>query len=374
MPAITCPARGCNETFRDDLDPTVLSQLISIHAASFHPKQAETPGAKIEKVRRPTLSQGGSTEDWEFFLVRWREYKLATNIQGQQMISQLIECADNDLQKAIYRVYGSLADYTEENALKEIRKLAVKLENVLVARVDLHNLTQDRDEAVRAFAARLRGKSKVCEFTKSKKCTCGEDVQVDYADDIIRDTLIRGLADVDIQLDILGQCNQKLTLEETIALAESKESGKRSASILTTHPAVSANATSAVSANATSAYRKNTNQNHVSKANMNFNDNQPKKCNHCGQKFHGWRKHERKKHCPAYDHQCTKCGILHHLESVCRSRQQKFNQSKPTTNDAVFHEYTAEAPSQETAAEYSNFFDSNSGLFDDSTSASKSLI
>ena len=61
---------------------------------------------------------------------------------------------------------------------------------------------------------------------------------------MIRDTLIRGLADEDIQLDILGQCNQNLTLEETLQMTEAKESGKRSASILTTKTAVSMNAAS----------------------------------------------------------------------------------------------------------------------------------
>lgn len=371
MPAINCPAQGCKQTFREDLDPTVLSQLIGIHAASAHPQQQQqTPCAKIESVRRPTISSAGSTEDYEYFLVRWNEYKIATNLQGQQILTQLIECADEDLRKDLNRAYGTLINDTEENALMKIKSLAVKLENVLVARVQLHNLKQDRDETVRAFAARLRGQAKICQFTKTKKCAHNEDVQIDYSDDIIRDTLIRGLADMDIQLHILGQCNQNLTLEETIVMTEAKESGKRSASILTTN--------TTVSTNAASAYRQSTKQKFVSKPNVNSNDNQPKTCNHCGQRFHGWRKHERKKNCSAYNHQCAKCGNLHHFESVCRSTQQRYtqyNKGKPATNDAVFHDYTAENSSLQTnTAEDSNFFGFNGGMFDEYMSTSQSLI
>ena len=368
MPEITCPAQGCTQTFRDDLDATVLSQLISIHAQSAHPPTAPQPqlhAAKMERVRRPTISSAGSTEEWEYFLSRWDEYKLATRMEGQDILLQLIECADEDLRKDLNRAYGTLTNDTEENALKKMKTLAVKLENILVARVHLHNLKQDRDETVRGFSARLRGQAKVCQFTKEKTCNCGAEVQIDYSEDIIRDTLIRGLADEDIQLAVLGQQNQKLTLEETLQITEAKESGKRSAGMLTN---------TVVSMNAASSYKRNANQKFTTNPNSSSNDTTPKTCNHCGQKFHGRKKSERKKKCPAFNHTCGKCGILHHYESVCRSAQQNStqNNSRPTTHDAVFHEYTAEESKfQSDTTDNSSFF--NAGMFDDLT-ASKSLI
>ena len=127
MPEITCPAQGCTQTFRDDLDATVLTQLISIHAQSAHPPTAPQPQlqvAKMERVRRPTISSAGSTEEWEYFLSRWDEYKLATRMAGQDILIQLIECADEDLRKDLNRAYGTLTNDTEENALKKMKTLA----------------------------------------------------------------------------------------------------------------------------------------------------------------------------------------------------------------------------------------------------------
>ena len=47
---------------------------------------------------------------------------------------------------------------------------------------------------------------------------CATDI--DYCDDMIRDALLRGIADDEIRLEILGHSNQKLTLEETLQLIE----------------------------------------------------------------------------------------------------------------------------------------------------------
>ena len=49
---------------------------------------------------------------------------------------------------------------------------------------------------------------------------------------VLRDVLSRGLDDSEIQLDLLGDKNQEMTLEEVFKFVEAKESGKRSASRL----------------------------------------------------------------------------------------------------------------------------------------------
>ena len=352
MPLINCPAAGCEVTFRDDLDATVLAQLIGIHATTAHPTPAANPNdtaAHSRQVRRPTISKDISTEDFEYFLLRWGEYKIATHIQNQDIITQLLECTEEDLRKDLNRAYGTLTNNTEEDALHKIKSLAVKMENILVSRLQLHNLKQDRDETVRAFAARLRGQAKVCEFLKTKKCTCENEVQIDYSDEIIRDTLIRGLSDEDIQLHILGQRNQQLTLDETMALAEAQESGKRSVGIIS-NPVISTNAAS--------TYKKSkpVSQN---KPLMQNTENQRKKCTFCGgPTFHGLRKLERKKKCPAYNHQCTKCGIYNHYEQVCQSQNIKKPIKNSNTNVAEDN--------------YSSEF--NDALFDDVMDGSSSLI
>ena len=49
---------------------------------------------------------------------------------------------------------------------------------------------------------------------------------------MIKDVLCRGLEESDIQVDLLGDRNQEMTLEQVLKLIEAKEAGKSSASCL----------------------------------------------------------------------------------------------------------------------------------------------
>ena len=110
-----------------------------------------------------------------------------------------------------------------------IKKLAVREQNTMVAHVQLYNMRQDRDEPIRSFCARLGGQAGVYKF--NIKCQgCNGDVN--YTEQIVRDLITRGLADSEIQLDLLGDRNQDMTLEEVLKFVKAKEAGKRSASRL----------------------------------------------------------------------------------------------------------------------------------------------
>ncbi|GFN73919.1 hypothetical protein PoB_000042500 [Plakobranchus ocellatus] len=89
----------------------------------------------------------------------------------------------------------------------------------------LQHVKQDRDQPVRTFSACLKGQANVCQYNVPCKCKA----QVSYSDQMIRDTLIVDLADEDTCLDVHGQANQEMSLEETIRFIEDKGSRKRSA-------------------------------------------------------------------------------------------------------------------------------------------------
>ena len=103
-----------------------------------------------------------------YFQSRWGDYVRATKLTaGPDRVIQLLECCDEQLRRDLTRnAGGTLAGGTEEETLAAIKRLAVREENVMVARVALHHMKQDRDESVRAFAARLRGQAGVCKYTK----------------------------------------------------------------------------------------------------------------------------------------------------------------------------------------------------------------
>ena len=76
--------------------------------------------------------------------------------QGK-IVVQLIECCDEKLWTDLTRsAGGSLTSKTEQQILSAMKKLAVREENTMVARVILHNIHQDREETVRSWCSLTR--------------------------------------------------------------------------------------------------------------------------------------------------------------------------------------------------------------------------
>ena len=174
----------------------------------------------------------------------------------------------------------------------------------MVARLALHNMRQDRDETVRSFGARLQGQVNIFKFvTKCKHC----NTDVNYEDKMMRDVLSRGLSDPEIEMDLLGDKNQDMTLEDIYKFVEAKEAGKRSASRLFNSQAVEA----------ASSY-------HKTKQLPGPNKSDQELCSYCGKSGHGKRNpaNVRRVKCPAYGHKCTLCQRDLHIEQVCRSKNK----------------------------------------------------
>lgn len=204
-----------------------------------------------------------------------------------------------------------------DDVLQTMKKLAVREENAMVARDTLHCMHQNEEEPVRSFGARLQGQAGVCKFTL--KCPhCDRDVN--YAEPVVRDVLSKGLHDADIQLDLLGDNNQDMTLEEVIHFVEAKESVKRSASRLMDSKSHTHGADAA-----SSSYRRD--RKDRIKHDPPMRQDKSETCSYCGKKGHGSRAPARirKRECAAYGKTCQHCNIAHHFESMCRGK----NKAKP---------------------------------------------
>ena len=320
--SVKCPIPNCPYA-TEEVDATLATSLLQIHAKT-HDQSNST--AKVEKVRRPTISASGTSEEWTYFLTRWSEYEQATGLTGNDIIIQLLECCDEPLRKDLTRSEGgSLTNKTKDQVLESIKELAVREENAMVARVALHNMTQDRDESIRSFCARIKGQAGVCKYNiECPSCK----TTVDYTKPIIRDVLSRGLSDSDIQLELLGHTEQNMTLEQVVTFIESKEAGKRSAMKLSQAQGVQA-IRSTYKQSKTAPEKKAT---VVTKSESNA----PATCGYCGKPGHARAPAKtRQKMCPAYGHNCTICGKLHHFAEVCRSRNRT-TQRHTNTEGAIF--------------------------------------
>ena len=235
MPVFNCSYPGCDFA-TGDITEALANTMLTIHGqvhmahARAPPQPVTTTPCKAEKVRRPTISAAGTAEDWTYFNSRWVEYKAATGLVGRDLVLQLLECCDDELHKDLTRnAGGSLADHSEGDVLASIKVLAVRQENIMVARDKLWQMQQDHGEPIRTFGARIRGQASMCNLVipcSTDGCTHSHS----FMEQILRDVLVRGLADPEIRLAVLQDTNQDMSLEEAFKFVEAKEAGKRSVS------------------------------------------------------------------------------------------------------------------------------------------------
>ena len=121
---------------------------------------------KPDKCRRLTVTSAGISEGSQYFVSRLHEYlntMLADN--DKDKIAQLIECCNEPLRKDVSRFHGTLTGKSFQEALAAIWQLAIRDENVLVARVMLNSMHQDHDEPICNYRVLIRGQATVCKYT-----------------------------------------------------------------------------------------------------------------------------------------------------------------------------------------------------------------
>ena len=145
-----------------------------------------------------------------------------------------MECCTEPLRRDHHRTYSGAraAAATETVILAELKQIAVCKRNKAVNRVKLSSLRQDKGEPIRKFAGRVRSLAVVNGY--SVKCTgaeCGQDVS--YTEPVIMDQLIAGLADGEIQTDVLSHTEADTwDLEKLLKYVEGKECGPASRELM----------------------------------------------------------------------------------------------------------------------------------------------
>ena len=126
MPAVRCPIEGC-EYETPNVEAVIAAALITTHATSHQAPNEPARTARAEKVKRPSISSAGTTEDWQYFKSRWSDYVRATRLEGTDRIIQLLECCDDQLRKDLTRnAGGTLTGKTEDQVFAAMRGLAIR--------------------------------------------------------------------------------------------------------------------------------------------------------------------------------------------------------------------------------------------------------
>ena len=316
-----CPVPDCDYRTPNTL-PTyeMVYKDLDLHTRYGHPEVQQpsaTPqagggaggGPKPDKLPRPTIGEGASQSDWMYFKNGWDRYKRYTHLEGQTAVDQLWACASDELTRSVYDS-GVSDNCTEADLLQSMRKLAVRAQNTLVNVVTFLGMSQDSEETAGSFAARLRGQGAICDFSiKCTSTTCQKENS--YMDNIISHQLVRGLADTEIQEQVLSHAatTTGLNLASIAKFIEAKETGKRSTAQM-----------AAVGLNRLSDYKSRTRAHTLPKDGV---DRTPEgKCGWCNSSGHGRKpsKEVREIKCKAYKATCRRCSKIGHFEACCRSK------------------------------------------------------
>ena len=227
---LNCVKENCGFKTQE-VEQELAVQLLTLHVTTEH-GQAATTGdrrtAQAERVKRPVLTFTGSVleeEEYEHFLYQFELYKdrLGNDQDGALLLR---ECFATDVSRTIFSSYGNKMKNLTEIQLKQAISTCCVSKQTVQARInELWKVKQDSGQTVQSFLAALKLKGRQCNL----KITCsklGCDEVVDYSEEVIRNLFIMGLADVELQQDIMVIDN--LTLDKAVKMEEAKETTKKS--------------------------------------------------------------------------------------------------------------------------------------------------
>ena len=221
---LKCPVPQCSYETGSNSEIVAVA-LLQAHTTTH---TARTPAHHAPKLERPSIDIGVSAEEWKLFERRWKMYVSSTGINTTGT-TQLFQCASTQLGDAVLRSDSTVCDKTTDELLAAMKSLAVIPVATMVIRAELLALRQDRNEPIRSFFSKVRGKAEICSYSTEHKCTCGRSCSVDFTETIVRDVVIAGLYDEDIRRRVMGVkdlCDK--SSNDIVALIEAEEMARDS--------------------------------------------------------------------------------------------------------------------------------------------------
>ena len=222
---IPCQFPGCEFKATNNSEQIALAMFQSHLMSHSQPTPAPTNAQKLPPIPRPAVKQDISEEDWMSFLTEWNNFKRCTSIPANIVADQLYHCCEPSLARLIIREQPQIVSLGEDELLAAIKRLAVIKIATSVRRTNLLASKQSHGESAREFYANIKAAAATCDYrVKCMHACCADKDKVDYTSSVVKDVLIVGIADAEIQKDLLSwEELDKKDDKEVLAFVESKE-------------------------------------------------------------------------------------------------------------------------------------------------------
>ena len=231
MVAIECQFSECAVKIEHDSEPVALAMFQShmmTHQAAATASAAPTSTAysqKLPPIQRPEVKQDIAEEDWDAFMVEWTNFKRCTNLPSTNITDQLYQCCERSLARLLIKEQPDIVMKDEDTLLDAMKRLSVIKVATSVRRSKLLSTRQSHGEGFREFYANVKAAAATCDFkVKCPNTCCGNFPPVDYTANVIKDVIVLGIVDPDIQRDVLAweELDEKDD-KAVVAFVESKE-------------------------------------------------------------------------------------------------------------------------------------------------------
>ena len=306
----------------NDLQQLVALQMkvMEMHTKSIaDPTLRSTPAINSQQVKNVKAPEGRydkNSADFRMYSKDCRDFMTLTQFSNEQIVIQMRLNMDADLKRTIDTNFGENWNaMSVEDALKSIREILKTTSNNAVHRKIFDGMNQSNSESAREFVTRLKACAIDCEYI------CPFDESHDLTEYQIVNRIRCGIADKQLQQELLQKADSMKSLTEILAYCENFESAKEDRDKLRNE----AQKISPITAIESSGMSED----EVVAAISNYKRGKKDKATKCF--YCGFERHEKSK-CPAQGKTCTICNRLNHFANVCKSKSAK---NKPATASAA---------------------------------------
>lgn len=196
---------------------------------------AASPSIQKAVVSAPKAKMNMSPQEWEKFHSHWKIYKSNTEIHQTRLGRLLYFSCEPQLQRKVASIKNNFMEASEQDMLAAIKSCCMAApkqdekqgDNYSIKRRDFVYIQQKPVETASMFVARLRMAADDCRWKSCCPCpSCPGDCGYDASEEQVREQLLRGMLDKDLQEDLMERDESFRNIKSILSAMMARENAR----------------------------------------------------------------------------------------------------------------------------------------------------